>query len=252
MRLISAVSGVQIPAPPPFLSLVTPLKIPNFRVKGGECSNLVSLLTLLVFCLGLAEPVWAQREVKPPASTPMDAKPVLAPPVQASTVPTITPKPEQTAKKQSEKPNKDTKPAPAQAGTEPKKGSKPEQTAKNQPEKPNKKTKPAPVQASITPAATDSQKAPKPVQSTKTQPEKAKKTAKQVATNEGTAKPKAKKSPRICKTNAKQEPGNVAQAKKSSTKVAKKTTQKPGTAGNDYPCRMTPLSHASNIVLAFR
>jgi cytoskeletal protein RodZ len=156
--------------------------------------NLVSLLTLLVFCLGMTGNVLAQREVKPPANTPMDAKPALAPPVQASTVPTITPKPEP--------------------------------TAKTQPEKPNKKTKSAPVQAATVPTATETKTAPKPVQSAKTQPEKAKKAAKQAATNEETAKPKAKKNPRICKTNAKQESHKVAQAKKETTKVAKKTGTK--------------------------
>lgn len=197
--------------------------------------NLIGLSTLLVFCLGITAPVWAQREVKPPAVTPLDAKPAISQPVQASTVPiakepATSPKPEQTAKKPPEK-AKDTKAVPVQAATvpsanAPKQAAKPAQTAKTQPEKAVKNTKPAPVQASMVPAATEPKKAAKPAQSAKTQPEKAKKTAKPVADNEGAAKPKGKKIPKICKTNAGQEPGKVAQAKKASTKVADKPAQK--------------------------
>jgi hypothetical protein len=198
--------------------------------------NLIGLSTLLVFCLGITAPVWAQREVKPPAVTPLDAKPAISQPVQASTLPiakepVTTPKPEQTAKKPPEKANKDTKPAPIQAATvpsatAPKQAAKPAQSAKTQPQKADKNTKPAPVQASMVPAATEAKKAAKTAQSAKTQPEKAKKTAKPVADNEGAAKPKAKKIPKICKTHAGQEPGKVAQAKKASTKVADKPAQK--------------------------
>jgi hypothetical protein len=116
MRLISAVSGVQIPAPPPLL-FNTALKIP-FRVMGGSMENLISLLTLLVFCLGISGNVLAQREVPPPPNNPLMTKPAVSQPVQ--TIPTPTAKetktslkPAQSAQTQPEKVNKNAKPAPA-------------------------------------------------------------------------------------------------------------------------------------------
>lgn len=161
--------------------------------------NLISLLTLFVFCLGMTGNVFAQREVAPPANTPLDSKPAASRPVQATSVPTAA----------------ETKSAP-----------KPAQSAQNQPDKVNKNTRPAPVQASTLPTVTKIKSAPKPVQSAKTQPEKAKKTVKPTTAKEVAAKPQAQKSTKACKTNTKQEPRKVAKAKKETTKTAKKPAQK--------------------------
>jgi hypothetical protein len=160
--------------------------------------NLIGLLTILVFCLATTGNLLAQREVPPPATTPLDPKPTVSRPVQAATVPVTS----------------ESKPAPKGV-----------QAAKA-PEKATKTAKPAPVQASMVPAATDAKKAPKSGQAAKAQPEKAARTAKQAVTNGGAAKPKAKKIPKICKTGAGQEPGKVAPAKKEPSQTARKTTKK--------------------------
>jgi hypothetical protein len=185
--------------------------------------SLIGLLTLLVFCLGLTVPSWAQREVKPPASTPLDGKPALGPPVQASTLPTVTAKPEPAAKKPPEQANQATKPAPAQTAADPKKTPKTVSAAKGQPEKANQTAKTAPVQASVVPGAGEAKKPAKTGPAATTRPGKASKTARQAETGEGMTKPKTKKVPKICQTKPGQEP---APAKKAATKVADKPTQK--------------------------
>ncbi len=107
MRLISAVSGVQIPAPPPFLhESVSTIFIS--KVKEGSMTRILSLLTLVsVFgncrkCPGSARGAATRK-------TPLDAQPSVSQTKAAA-------KPVQSAKA-TEKAKTNAKPAPVQAAT---------------------------------------------------------------------------------------------------------------------------------------
>ena len=159
MRLISAVSGVQIPAPPPFLYTVSTshsLRNP----KGGSMMRILSLLTVVLF-LGIAGNALAQREVPPPANTPLDSQPAASQTKAAA-------KPVQAAKT-TEKAKTTAKPAPVQAATVPITTESKTATAENQPEKAKKNNKTVAASCPAKKSATaDKPKKPKPLRICKT------------------------------------------------------------------------------------
>ena len=148
-------------------------------------TRILSLLTIVLF-LGIAGNALAQREVPPPATTPLDAKPSVAQTKAAA-------KPVQSVKS-TEKAKTTAKPAPVQAATVPIATESKTATAENQPAKAKKSDKNAAANPSVKKSATAD-------------------------------KPKKPKSPRICKTTAKSD-RKLAQTKKDSTKTAKKTDHK--------------------------
>jgi hypothetical protein len=148
-------------------------------------TKILSLLTIVLF-LGIAGNALAQREVPPPANTPLDAKPSVAQTKAAA-------KSAESAK------------TTAKAKTA---------------------AKPAPVQAATVPITTESKTAAsqaKPVKAKKSaKATEANASAKKSATAD---KPKKPKSPRICKTTAKSD-RKLAKTKKDSIKTAKKPEHK--------------------------
>jgi outer membrane biosynthesis protein TonB len=75
MRLISAVSGVRIPAPPQFFKVFI-----NFFKGRMNMKKIITLATAGVFLLSLQGASMAQKEEKTPATPPMIEKQIPTPP----------------------------------------------------------------------------------------------------------------------------------------------------------------------------
>src|SRR4030042_2357078 len=127
MRLISAVSGVRIPAPPPFFQVFI-----NFLKERMNMKKITTLATAGVFLLSLQGASLAQKEEKAPAPPPMMEKQAPAAPkveTPAPKAPEVKPAETKPQSKAAKKDKKDKKKKPRVKKTKKPKAPPAEETA---------------------------------------------------------------------------------------------------------------------------